>query len=185
MNKETCTPVREKKKTTTKKGKQLYQTIEPKLKMEIKLRYEVGENLLDIANELKINYYTLKNCASAERWQKGVLQEIVYLKAKRKVIEIGEEVRSEHIQDHLYLHRSFINGLLSDIAQGESIMNKAKTEAQKNYVNVLESSYELGNKMLEIRNSREQIDDSIAAIKLEVLQEEKNKRLKKVVELED
>lgn len=185
MNKETYTPEKEKKKTTTKKSKQLYQIIDPKLKIEIKLRYEIGEKLRDIANELKINYFTLKNCASAEKWKRGVLQEVVYLKAKRKVIEVEVKVKEEHIQDHIYLHRNFVDGLLGDAYQGESATDKIKTEAQKNYITVLDSSYELGKKILCIRNSREQIDDSIAAIKLEVLQEEKNKRLKKVVELED
>lgn len=185
MNKENCTPKQEKKKTTTKKSKQLYQIIDLKLKMEIKLRYEVGEKLRDIANELKINYFTLKNCASAEKWQKGVLQEIVYLKAKRKVIEREEKVKEEHIQDHMYLHRSFVDGLVEDADQGESPTDKTKTEAQKNYMNVLKSSYEFGKDILDIRNAREQIDDSIASLRLEELQEEKNKRLKKIVELED
>lgn len=41
------------------------------IKKEIKFRFELGENLKHLAFEYKVNYKTLKNLSSSEKWVKG------------------------------------------------------------------------------------------------------------------
>ena len=46
-------------------------TTTTELKKEIRKRYEIGEDLITLALKYKINYGTLRNIASREKWEKG------------------------------------------------------------------------------------------------------------------
>ena len=72
-------------------SKKKYNTISTELRNVIKKRYELGEHLIDLALEYKINFNTLKNYASQKGWVKGKSVEIVY--AKEFLAETEEVVK--------------------------------------------------------------------------------------------
>ena len=76
-----------KKKTTT-----------TKLKTLIRKRYESGEDLLDLAVEYNIKYGTLRNISSKEKWQKGILKDIVYFKEIEKLTSKLAEEEKKTVQ---------------------------------------------------------------------------------------
>lgn len=68
-----------------------YIKISSKEKRDIKKRYEAGEDLLSLAVTFHVNYGTLRNVASKEEWQKGKLNEIIYLK------EVEEDLQKRNV----------------------------------------------------------------------------------------
>lgn len=165
------------KKTTTKKG--LYNPIPKKLKIEIQTRFEVGENLLDLAVEYKINFYTLKNCASSEKWEKGKLKQIVFQELKEVIADDIKKDKVIHQREYTYLQRQLTNDMLKD-----AIANNCTRQAEEVYslrAGTIEKAYKLGNQILGIETVREKLDIEIARIRKKLLDNE----LAKVDQSED
>lgn len=173
---------KKKKKTTTKKG--LYNPIPKKMKIEIQTRYEVGENLLDLAVEYKVNFYTLKNCASLEKWEKGKIKQIVFQELEEVVTEDIKKDKITHQKEYTYLQKKLTNDMLKD-----AIANNCTKKAEEIYsmrAGTIEKAYKLGNQILGIETTREKLDIAIARIRKKLLDKELAKTdQNEDIELED
>ena len=94
---------------------------------EIRKRYELGENLKDLAIEFNANYNTLKNRASREGWAKG--------KPIKTKEDYSIEVKATHNK-----HKNLVNKLFTEYERAKtldeiSIVN-AKSEALERLINV-------------------------------------------------
>lgn len=160
-------------KTTTTKTiteKKLYNPIPKKIKMEIRTRFEVGENLLDLAIEYKVNFYTLKNCASKEKWEKGKIIEIVYQELEEVVTEDIKKDKLLHQRDCTYLHKKLTNDMLKDAIADNC--SKKSEEIYSLRAGTIERVFKLGNQILGIETTREKLDISISRIRKKLLEKE-------------
>lgn len=163
----------DKKKIKTTVKKKLYNPIPKKLKIEIQTRYEVGENLLDLAIEYKVNFYTLKNCASNEKWEKGKIKEIVYQELEEVVVEDIKKEKLIHQRDCTYLHKKLTNDMLKDASTDNC--SKQSEEVYSLRAGTIEKVFKLGNQILGIETAREKLDISISRIRKKLLDKELTK----------
>jgi hypothetical protein len=102
------------------------------VKWEIKKAYELGENLIDLCIRYKVNYSTLRNIASREKWKKGKIRSIVLAKEAldeiKNKIEKRQEVKRDYIDitDAIRANIKDTKGVLRGIEE-LSLLNRAKS----------------------------------------------------------
>lgn len=155
--------------------------ISSKIKKEIKYRYEIGEELLSLANEYKLNYGTLRNCSSKEGWEKGIHAEILYLEEVEKENEKLEEEREKITKNFRGIRRVYLNEMINDTKQG-IVRSKAQEEALLLREKRLALAFETDSKLYNIRTEMQgkefellQLKVDEARIELEQMQQETNK----------
>ena len=94
---------------------------------EIRRRYELGENLKDLAIEFNVNYNTLKNRASRESWAKG------------KPIKTKEDYSIE-IRVVQNKHKNLVNKLFTEYERAKTLdeitIVNIKSEALERLINI-------------------------------------------------
>lgn len=94
---------------------------------EIRRRYELGENLKDLAIEFNVNYNTLKNRASKEGWIKG--------KPIKNKEDYSIEVRAVKNK-----HKNLVNKLFTEYERAKSIdevtIVNTKSEALERLISI-------------------------------------------------
>ena len=94
-----------KKKTTTE------------LKKILRKKYESGQDLIDLSIEYNINYGTLRNISSKEKWQKGILKDIIYLK---EIEELTTRIAKER-EEKKEKYRKITNEIMEDLKSLENL----------------------------------------------------------------
>ena len=157
-----------KKKTTT-----------TKLKTLIRKRYESGEDLLDLAVEYNIKYGTLRNISSKEKWQKGILKDIVYFKEIEKLTSKLAEEREEKKKQYRERTKEIMEDLKSlenldmemYVTLGEEKKSYAETKATviKLRTSSMKELYSLDKDLYQILNQTEKQDLAMKRLKYEEL----------------
>lgn len=146
--------------------------VSAKIKNEIKKRFEYGEDLKELAYEYRLSYGTLRNLSSKEKWEKGVNQELLYLKEVEKDIESYIAEREEITKHYRNIHKSTLTYLLDLERKKERPTTKAKEEALKNRITAHRENYEFAKDLYSIMNREEEIDYKIKLAKYEELKKQ-------------
>lgn len=85
-----------------------------KIRSEIRKRYEAGEDLISLSIEYKVNYGTLKNISSKEKWEKGKLEKLVYYKEIFEIANLNKEKREIVKEEYKQLTEKMRKQLLED-----------------------------------------------------------------------
>ena len=156
------------KKSTKEPAKKKYNKVSPLDKKIIRKRYEFGENLIELAHQYKINYGTLKNCASKESWEKGKGKELIYLQEQGE--DVLSLVKKRKGQKNAFenLLSGTLNGLSEKIIDGKyKIESKSKEEAMKARFQGLQAGYELARSLYDIKSDDEEIEYKTKNLKYE------------------
>lgn len=136
------------------------------VKKEIRYRFEIGEDLLSLANEYKLNYGTLRNCSSKEEWQKGIQSEIVYLEhAEENNDKIKEELGSI-LKNYRKLRAVYSNERVRD-ANNQTVRTLAEYQAIYLREKILALGYEMDSKLYNIRDEIEEKQYELLKLKIE------------------
>lgn len=148
------------KTTTTKKKK-----VVPSLKNIIRKRYETGEDLIGLALEYKINYGTLRNISSKEKWEKG---KAITLARIKEVFESAEEVRKkkEEIKKD---YEEIISDLRAFAKNTNNPKAKDKEEAFYKRAMAIETLYKMDKELHAIYSEKELLELQKERVKYEEL----------------
>lgn len=165
-----------KNNTTTSVPRQPYIRIPKKLKLEIRKQYELGIDLLILAREHKLNYGTLKNCASNEGWIKGSTVEVVYQREREIFVDDLAQMRAKELRKIITISSIYTEETLEDALLGIE-PTKARSEALLNREKVLTMQQERTYKLFSIRDDHEEreyqvLEQKLKKIKAEVDKEE-------------
>lgn len=160
----------------------LYIKISADDKRNIKKRYEAGEDLLSLSLKYHVNYGTLRNVASKEKWVKGKLNEIIYLtEIEEDSCKRNEFIKKKKIAiDSLFSHE--LNRMLSDVSetQTQKVYSKlnANEEVARNFkIKSIAEIWKAEKQLHGILDKFEELEYQERLAKLE--------KLKKEIEKED
>lgn len=147
-------------KTTTKKKK-----VVPSLKNIIRKRYESGEDLIELALEYKINYGTLRNISSKEKWEKGKALAVARIKetfeAAEDILKKRNKIKQEYIKLTENLRKLALNKDEPKI--------KAQEEALYRRATAIETLYKMDKELHSIYTDKELLELQKEKLKYEVL----------------
>ncbi|MGL5277904.1 MAG: hypothetical protein ACRC8M_02320 [Cetobacterium sp.] len=134
--------------------------------------FEAGVNMYDIAIELKLNLQTLYNISSKEKWEKGKLKELLYVKEQESLI--GNIVALQEERKKTY--RVLTKGITDIVARGQTNLKDGEVKLNINenialasQAKALQTNYQLEKELYGLRTPEEEIDLEIKRIKLEQL----------------
>lgn len=130
------------------------------LKNSIRKKYESGQDLIDLAIEYKVNYGTLRNIASKEQWEKGLLKDLIHIKElesltkkaikeKEKIKKRYKDLTNEAIEDLQSLEKLDMQMYVTigeekkSFAETKATVIKLRTSAIKELYNVDKELYEI------------------------------------------
>lgn len=125
---------------------------------EIRKRYEYGESLKELAYEYRVNYGTLKNYSSKEKWQKGIIAGVIYLKEVEEDIERYLEQVQQLKNAYKGIHKSNLSHLISLEKNGHTPRDMKIEIALKTRIEAIAKSYEFAKELYGIRNQDEEIE---------------------------
>lgn len=142
-------------------------------KNEIKKEYECGYDLLDLAIKHQVNYGTLRNIASKEKWVKNRITEISYLKEVDILTDRLAKERANIKSKYQELTVFFLKELEDiDIYSDEEAKKKAEIVDLK--IKSLKESYSLDKELYNILNTGDEIELDIKRVQLEEMKEKLN-----------
>lgn len=141
-----------------KNKKKSFIQISKSILKEIRKRYEFGESLKELAYEYRVNYGTLKNYSSKEKWEKGINAGVIYLREIEQDIEHHLEEREKIKKVYQAIHRSNLNYMLELEKKGDHPKNDKAEMALKNRVAAIRESYDLAKELYGIMNKSEELD---------------------------
>lgn len=134
--------------------KKTYRKVQASIKREIRYRYELGEDLLSLADEFKLNYGTLKNCSYKENWEKGIQSDILYLEEAEENNGIIKEELGSILKSYRNIRKSYLNETIQN-ASDKSIKSKEYYETVYLREKVLKLGFEMDSKLYNIRTQLE------------------------------
>lgn len=137
-------------------------------KNKIRKEYEHGHDLLDLAIKYQINYGTLRNIASKEKWIKSGAVTVAKIKELFESADVIVE-RREQIKKQYQVITQDLRGILQD---GDLPEVKAREEALKNRVQAVKDLYELDKELHGIWSQPELIKMQVELAKYEELKKE-------------
>ena len=169
--------------TVTKGRSMAKKTTTTNLKKEIRKRYEYGEGLIDLAIEYKVNYGTLRNLSSKEKWQKGINTTLLYLQEVQKDIEQHLEEKEEIKGHYKNLHKSTLAYLIELERKKERPTNKGREDALRTRIATHRDGYKFAKELYSIMNPEEELDyknklATYEAYKDEILADEREREIK-------
>ena len=160
-------------------------TTTTELKKEIRKRYEIGEDLITLALKYKINYGTLRNIASREKWEKGKIKDLVRMKELLEAAD--EEIKErEKVKKDYKIITEDLRSYALDKATGDKVLNgddytspvtKSKEEAYLKRVSAIGALFDIEKQLYSIYTEKELME-----LKQEVL---KYEEMKRKIELEE
>ena len=144
-----------------------YRKISNDKKKEIKKAYEAGMDLVDISCDYMINYGTLRNLSSKEKWSKGKTKALLQNAFIEDDIEKRVELREGVISNYRTLHQSNLSYLMELDKSGTKPKVKSHEEALKLRIQATAELYKLGKELYSIETSDEKIDRNLKHIKYE------------------
>lgn len=159
-----------------------YKKLSAKQKREIQLRYEVGEDLIDLSIEFNANYDSLKNYAAIKKWKKNSKAEVIYA----KTILDEQNKFSEAFKSRMTEYRLFMEDLFQDfrILCGKKTKtgktsytknNLTSEKAIKNRIETLEMMFELDRKLNFFYTPKEQLEINKLALDFSIMKKEVEK----------
>ena len=137
-------------------------------KNKIKREYEFGNDLIDLAIKYQVNYGTLRNIASKEKWIKSGAISVAKIKelfdAADIIIQRRKQIKSEY---KVITEKIRTNLLAEDYPE-----KKAPEEALKNRVQAVKELYELDKELHGIWSEPEIVKMKTELIKFEILKKE-------------
>lgn len=164
-------------------------TTTSELKKEIRKRYEIGEDLIALALKYKINYGTLRNIASREKWEKGKIKDLVRMKELLEAADEEIKEREKVKKDYKIITEDLRNYAL-DKATGDKVLNgedytspviKSKEEAFLKRVSAIGALFDIEKQLYSIHTDKELMELKQEVLKYEKLREEMEKEKKEVV----
>ena len=166
--------------TVTKGRSMAKKTTTTNLKKEIRKRYEYGEGLIDLAIEFKVNYGTLRNLASHEKWEKGIVRDIVRAK---EIFEAADKTLKEReaIKEEYKLLTKDLRNYAIDKATGRKVLSgdkytspvsKSIEEAFLKRVTAIDVLYKLDKDLHSIYSDKELLEMKQETAKYEKLKKE-------------
>ena len=149
-----------KRKTITKKNK-----IAPSLKSIIHKRFESGEDLLELAIEYKINYGTLRNISSKEKWEKGKALTVARIKETFEVADDILKKREQVKKDYINITDSLREYALSK----DDPDIKTEEEAFYRRATAIDTLYKMDKELHSIYTDKELLELQIERLKYESL----------------
>lgn len=125
---------------------------------EIRKRYEFGESLKELAYEYRVNYGTLKNYSSKERWQKGIIAGAVYLKEVEEDIEKYQKEIKQIKDTYKKIHKSNLSHLVNLEKNGYTPKDMKMEIALKTRTETIAKSYEIAKELYGIMNQVEEVE---------------------------
>ena len=137
-------------------------------KNKIRKEYEYGNDLLDLAIKYQVNYGTLRNIASKEKWIKSgaiaAAKIIEVLESAKVIVERKEQIKKEY--------QSMTQKLRAGLLTEDYPEKKAREEALKNRVQAIKDLYELDKELHGIWTQPEELKTQVELVKYEMLKKE-------------
>lgn len=158
-------------------------TTTTELKKEIRKRYEIGEDLITLALKYKINYGTLRNIASREKWEKGKIKDLVRMKELLEAADEEIKEREKVKKDYKTITEDLRSYAL-DKATGDKVLDgedytspviKSKEEAFLKRVSAIGALFDIEKQLYSIHTDKELMELKQEALKYEKLREEMEK----------
>ncbi len=137
-------------------------------KNRIRKEYEHGNDLLDLAIKYQINYGTLRNIASKEKWIKSGAIAVAKIKELFEAADVIVERREQIKKEYQVMTQELRANLLSN----DYPEKKAREEALKNRVQAIKDLYELDKELHGIWSEPEVLKMQVEQTKYEMLKKE-------------
>ena len=145
------------------------------IKKEARKMFESGMRMFDIAVQLKLNINTLYNLSSKEKWEKGILENLLYVKEQEHFVDEVIALREPRKQ----AYRELAMGITDIIKQEQTNMKNGKVKLTLNqsvsiekHVKALEMGYKLEKELYGIMTPKEEIELETNRVKLEKLKQQ-------------
>lgn len=137
-------------------------------KNKIRKEYEHGNDLLDLAIKYQINYGTLRNIASKEKWIKSSAIAIAKIKELFEAADVIVQRKAQIKKEYQVMTQELRENLLSN----DYPEKKAREEALKNRVQAIKDLYELDKELHGIWSEPEVLKMQVEQTKYEILKKE-------------
>nr|DAF53822.1 MAG TPA: hypothetical protein [Myoviridae sp. ctZ2t4] len=134
-------------------------------KNRIRKEYEHGNDLLDLAIKYQINYGTLRNIASKEKWIKSGAIAVAKIKELFEAADVIVERRVQIKKEYQVMTQE----LRENLVNGDYPEKKSEEEALKNRVQAIKDLYELDKELHGIWSDPEIIKMKVELAKYEEL----------------
>lgn len=142
------------------------------IKKEARRLYEAGMHMVDIALELKLNINTLYKYSSKEKWERGRLADLLYIKEHELLTKEVALVRTKKLSEYRSLTDGIVvmgkNIQISTLKQGLSLKENI---AFANHVKAIQTSYALDKELYSILTPIEEIEMQLKNVELEEAKE--------------
>lgn len=145
------------------------------IKKEARKMFESGMRMFDIAVQLKLNINTLYNLSSKEKWEKGILENLLYVKEQEHFADEVVALREPRKRKY----RELIMGITDIIKQEQTNMKEGNIKLTLNqsvsiekHIKALEIGYKLEKELYGIMTPKEEIDLETSRVKLEKLKQQ-------------
>lgn len=135
--------------------KKAYRKVQASIKREIRYRFELGEDLLSLADEYKLNYGTLKNCSYKEEWEKGIQSDILYLEEAEENNGVLKEELGSIIKSYRNIRKVYLNETI-ETTKNKTLKPKVYYETVLLREKALALGYEMDSKLYNIRTDIEE-----------------------------
>lgn len=139
-----------------------------KIRSEIRKRYEAGEDLISLSIEYKVNYGTLKNISSKEKWEKGILEKITHYKEIFELANKNVQRRELAKEEYKILIEKMRKELISD----ENSNIKVVQEARRAKSQAIKELYAMDKELHGIMSEKEMLEYKIESKRYEKLMKE-------------
>lgn len=138
-------------------SKKSFIKVQASILREIRKRYEFGESLKELAYEYRVNYGTLKNYASKEKWKKGSLKGAIYLQESTKEVEELKNKFAELLNTYRSLHISSLNHLIN-LEKTQKPVNDKQERAVQIRIQSLKESFLFAKDLYGVRTPEQELD---------------------------
>lgn len=164
------------KKATKKKNKN---TKVKEKENEIKMRFESGENLIDLSVEYKIDYQVLKNISSKKKWEKGKLADLISIQQMIDTVHSNAALRTKTLDQY----RDITNKLREHLSTAGTPSIKAQEEALANRTKAIKDLFSLDKELHHVHTDLEALElkklmTELERLKLQLAAEETEENTK-------
>lgn len=145
-----------------------------KIKKEARRLFESGMNMYDVAMSLKLNLNTLYNISSKEGWNKGCLEELLYMTEQEL---LTKDIATRRIK-RMEVYRTLTKGV-TDIASniqttlkdGRVVLGMNENIALANHSKALQTNFMIEKELYGIMSPIQELELDMQRIKHEQLKE--------------
>lgn len=149
-----------------------------KIKNEARRLFESGMSMSDVAIELKLNIQTLYNISSKQNWEKGKLEELLYITEQEL---LTKDIATRKVE-RLKTYRVLTKGL-TDIAEemqttfkdGKVVLGMNPNIALVSHAKALQTNFAIEKELYGIMSPIQEIELGIATIKYNKLKQQLDK----------